>query len=169
MTTSPLRTVYSTWPAYNDAIRNAVADLTQSQLELRPSPERWPLWATVGHLCCQRVSWLCGFLGEPGMETTPFPNALYRCPGDEYLEPAMTADELVHAVDSTFAIIERCLDTWTIEMLAEEIVRTYEPGEEERRTRGAVLERSLAHDLYHAAEVNEVLSGARLPLIDLWS
>jgi hypothetical protein len=123
----------------------------------------------VGHLCCQRVSWLCGFLGEPGMETTPFPNALYRCPGDEYLEPAMTADELVHAVDSTFAIIERCLDTWTIEMLAEEIVRTYEPGEEERRTRGAVLERSLAHDLYHAAEVNEVLSGARLPLIDLWS
>ena len=49
---------------------------TVEQLAIRPTPERWPLWATIGHLACQRVSGLCGLLGEPEHSSTPFPNAL---------------------------------------------------------------------------------------------
>ena len=83
MTQTTIRPAYSVWPTYNERLRAAVTRLTDEQLALKPTPERWPLWATVGHLACQRVSWLCAFAGELGAETTPFPNALYECPGDE--------------------------------------------------------------------------------------
>ena len=53
--------------------------MTDEHLTIRPSPERWPTWATVGHTACQRVSWLCGFASEPGAETTPVTDALHYC------------------------------------------------------------------------------------------
>jgi hypothetical protein len=72
-----IRPAYSLWPQVNRSLREIVAAMTDEQLAIRPSPERWPLWATVGHLACQRVFWLCDFAGEPGAETTPFTNAAY--------------------------------------------------------------------------------------------
>lgn len=35
--------------------------MTQEQLNIRPAPDRWPLWATIGHAACQRVFSLCDF------------------------------------------------------------------------------------------------------------
>src|SRR4051812_21611561 len=84
VSSAAIRPAFSSWPRYNRQLRDVVAALTDEQLAIRPSPERWPVWATVGHLACQRVSWLCGFAGEPGADATPFPDALHRCPGDEY-------------------------------------------------------------------------------------
>jgi uncharacterized damage-inducible protein DinB len=167
MPTRTIRSAYSNWPAYNTSLRDVVAGLTQEQLALRPTAARWPLWATVGHLACQRVSWLCGFAGEPGAETTPFPDALHRCPGDEYLEPTMTAAELAAAIDATFRIVESCLDRWTLEDLDKEIRHDSEP-EPWIHTRGSVIQRVFAHDVYHAAELNESLARAGLPLVDFW-
>ena len=120
------------------------------------SPERWPIWATVGHTACQRVFWLCDFAGEPGAETTPFTNAGYDCPGDDDLEHVLDADELVEALDSTFRIVEGCLDEWTLDMLDEEIRRR---GVARTRctTRGSVIQRVFTHDVYHFAELNETL------------
>ena len=112
---SSIRPAYSSWPALNRAFRDVVATLTEEQLALQPSPERWPLWATIGHAACQRVFWLCVFAGEPGAETTPFTNSGYSCPGDEDLEHVLNAEQLVEALDSSFRIIEGCLDRWTIE------------------------------------------------------
>jgi uncharacterized damage-inducible protein DinB len=167
MGTSTIRPAYSTWPAYNRRLRDVVATLTDEQLATQPSPERWPLWATVGHLACQRVSWLCDFAGEPGAETTPFTDALHECPGDEYLDPVMGVAALVEALDATFRIVEGCLDRWTLDMLGEEIRRTY--GDDVwAHTRGWVIQRVFAHDVYHCAELNETLGVAGLPQIDLW-
>jgi hypothetical protein len=141
--------------------------MTDEELARRPSPERWPLWATVGHIACQRISWLCGFAGEPGADTTPFPDALHRCPGDEYLEPSMNAAQLVEALDSTFRIVENVLDRWTLEMLDEEIRRKF-GNAEWVYTRGSVIQRVFAHDVYHSAELNESLGRAGRPLVDFW-
>jgi hypothetical protein len=141
--------------------------MTEEQLALRPSPDRWPLWATVGHAACQRVSGLCGIAGEPGADTTPFPDALYNCPGDEDLEHVLSAEALVVALDSTFRIIERCLDRWTPEMLDQEIRRTF-GNEVLVRTRGVIIQGVFAHDIYHCAELNEALGNAGLPQINLW-
>jgi len=66
------------WPQYNRRLRDVVGAMTDEQLAIRPSPKRWPIWATVGHTACQRVFWLCDFAGEPGAETTPFTNAAYN-------------------------------------------------------------------------------------------
>lgn len=167
MSDNSIRPAYPEWSWYDARLRQAVAGLTEGQLAVSPSPERWPLWATIGHLACQRVSWLCGFAGESGAEATPFPDALYRCPGDEYLEPVMTSADLVMALESTFAIIEGCLDRWTTGTLDEEIRRTL-GGEEWVHSRGWTISRVFAHDVAHIAEINEALSIAGLPLVDLW-
>ncbi len=162
-----IRTAYSTWPTYNRRLREVVAAMTVEQLALQPSPERWPIWATVGHLACQRVFWLCDFAGEPGAETTPFTDAAHDCPGDDDLDHPFDAGRLVEALDSSFRIVEACLDRWTLEML-EEVIRRADYGEDRVHTRGWVIQRVFSHDVYHCAELNEALGIAGLPQIDLW-
>jgi len=82
-------------------------------------------------------------------------------------DPVMGAAALVEALDSTFRIVETCLDRWTPDMLGEEIRRTF--GDDVwAHTRGWVIQRVFAHDVYHAAELNEILGAAGLPQIDLW-
>jgi uncharacterized damage-inducible protein DinB len=167
MSTVTIRPAYSKWPDYNRRLRDIVAAMTDEQLALRPSPERWPIWATVGHAACQRVFWLCDFAGEPGAETTRFTNAAYDCPGDDDLEHVLDAGALAEALDSTFRVVESCLDRWTLEMLEEEI-RREDFGEDWVHTRGSVIQRVFSHDVYHCAELNETLGIAGLPQVDLW-
>jgi uncharacterized damage-inducible protein DinB len=163
-----IRPAYSSWPELNRRVRDAVAPLTAGQLALRPSPERWPLWATMGHAACQRVFWLCDFAGEAGADTTPFTNAGFDCPGDDDLEHVLSAADLVAALDSTFRIVDSCLDRWTLEMLEETLRRPDWDGSWVH-TRGAVIQRVFSHDVYHVAEANEMLATAGLRQIDLWA
>lgn len=156
------------WPVYHRRLRDLAATLTEDQLAIQPSPERWPLWATIGHTACQRVFWLCDFAGEPGAETTPFTNASYNCPGDDDLENVLDAEALVKALDSTFRIIDNCLDRWTVDMLGDEI-RQPDAGGTRAHTRAWVIQRVFAHDLSHIGELNEALGVAGLPQVDLWS
>ncbi len=167
MSSPTLRVTYGFWAEFNSRLRNAVADLTEEQLAFKPSPAHWPIWAMVGHLACQRVFWLCDFAGEPGMEATPFPNASYHCPGDEDLENVWSAQQLVEALDSTFVIIEHCLDTWTIDML-DEVIRREDFGPDWVHTRGRVIQRGFMHDTFHTAEVWQALGMQGVPLPDLW-
>jgi uncharacterized damage-inducible protein DinB len=163
-----IRPAYITWPRWNERLRDVVASMTQEQLAIRPSPDRWPLWATVGHTACQRVFWLCDFAGEPGAETTRFTNASYDCPGDEDLDNVLDANALTEALDSSFRIVENCLDGWTIDML-DEVIRRRWDTEERVHARGWVLQRVFSHDVYHCAELNETLGTAGLPQIDIWT
>lgn len=162
-----IRSAYSSWPQHNRRLRDVVAAMTGEQLAIRPSPERWPIWATVGHIACQRVFWLCDFAGEPGAETTPFTDAAHNCPGDDDLEHVLSADELVEALDSSFRIVEACLDRWTLDMLGDELRRP-EWDETWVHARGWVIQRVFAHDVWHCAELNETLGIAGLPQIDPW-
>jgi hypothetical protein len=162
-----IRPAFGTWPHYNQRLRETVASMTEEQLAIQPSPDRWPVWATIGHALCQRVFWLCDFAGEPGAETTRFTNAAFDCPGDDDLEHVLSAQDLVRAVDDTFRIVDGCLDQWTIDML-DEVISHPEWGEDRTHTRGWVIQRVFSHDVYHCAELNETLSAAGLPQIDLW-
>jgi DinB superfamily len=164
---TPVGPAFPTWPQLNRRFRDVVAGLTAEQLAMVPAAGRWPLWATIGHAACQRVFWLCDFAGEPGADATPFPNAAWNCPGDDDLEHVLGPEALAAALDATFAIVERCLGTWTMEMLSEEISHP-EWGPGRVHTRGFVLERVFMHDVSHATEVNETLGRHGLPQIDLW-
>ena len=167
MTEPTIRLAYPRWPFYNRQLRDVVETLTDEQLAIQPSPGRWPLWATIGHLACQRVFGLCDVAGEPGAETTPFTNASYDCPGDDDLEHVLSASELVAALDSTFRIVEGALERWTPGMLGQ-TVRHRAWGDDEAQTRGEVISRSFAHDVSHITEINETLSRAGLPMVDIW-
>ncbi|HUL84832.1 MAG TPA: DinB family protein [Actinomycetota bacterium] len=167
MSDLPIRPAFRTWPTYNQRLREVVATMTAEQLAIRPSADRWPIWASVGHTACQRVFWLCDFAGEPGAEATPFTNAAYDCPGDDDLEHVLDVGALIEALDSTFRIVEDCLDRWTLDML-DEVIRRRWDTEERVHGRGWVLERVFSHDVYHCAELNETLGSAGLPQIDLW-
>lgn len=167
MTTPTIRPAYSNWPEHNRRLRDVVAAMNADQLAIQPTPGRWPLWATIGHAACQRVFWLCDFAGEPGAEATRFTNAGYDCPGDDDLEHVLSADALAEALDSTFQIVESCLDRWTLDMLTEEIRRP-EWDASWVHTRGAVLQRVFAHDVSHIAELNEALGIAGLAQVNLW-
>ena len=167
MSSPTIGPAYGSWPEYNRRLRAVVAAMTPGHLLIRPSAERWPIWATVGHLACQRVFWLCDFAGEPGAETTPFTNAAFDCPGDDDLEHVLGPSQLAEALDSTFRVVEACLDRWTVEMLAETIRR---PDWDASwvHTRGWVIQRVFSHDVYHTAELNEALGVAGLPQVNLW-
>jgi uncharacterized damage-inducible protein DinB len=163
-----IRPVFSQWSLLNDRLTQALTPLSAEQLAHPAAPGRWPLWAVVGHMACQRVFWLCDFAGEPGAETTRFTNAAWNCPGDDDLDHPLDAVELVDALTSTFAIVDRALDTWMYDRLDEQIVHA-DWGPEWRHTRGFVIERVYAHDNWHAAEVNEILTRLDLDPVDPWN
>ena len=154
------------WPQYNRRLRDVIGTMTSEELAICPSPDRWPIWATVGHTAGVRVYWLCDVIGEPGAETTPFAEAAAGGWEDD-LDHPRSRDELIRALDSTFAIIDRCLDRWTPDMLADQVRRDY-AGSEQVHTRGSIIQRLFSHDSYHCGELSQTLGINGLPQIDLW-
>ena len=162
-----IRRPYEMWPQYNRRLRDVIGAMSDEQLAIRPSPDRWPIWATVGHTAGARVYWLCTIVGEPGWEATPF--AVDAEEGwEDDLDHPRSAAELTEALDSTFALIERCLDRWTPEMLGDEIRREY-GGNGQVHTRSSILQRLLTHEAYHCGELSQTLGIHGLPQIDLWA
>jgi uncharacterized damage-inducible protein DinB len=154
------------WPQYNRRLRDVIAVMTTEQLAIRPAPERWPIWATVGHTAMLRVYWLCDVAGEPGADTTPFPDAAGFGWEDD-LDHPRTAEELVEALDSTWRLIDRCLDSWTPAMLADEFQREVD-GHIQVHKRGSILQRMFTHEAYHSGELSQTLGINGLPQVDLW-
>jgi uncharacterized damage-inducible protein DinB len=162
-----IRRFYDRWPQYNRRLTEVVGAMTDEQLAIRPSPERWPIWATTAHTAGARVYWLCTVLGEPGAEATPWPDPTNDIGWEDDLDHPRSAGELVTALDSTWAIVDRCLDRWTPEMLDEEFERFY--GDQRQvHSRASILQRLLTHDAYHCGELSQTLGIEGLPQIDLW-
>jgi uncharacterized damage-inducible protein DinB len=161
-----IRAFYDRWPQYNRRLTEVVGAMTDEQLAIRPARDLWPIWATVGHDAAARVYWLCTVVGEPGAETTPWPDPT----GDGWeddLDHARSAAELVTALDTTWAIVDGCLGRWTHEMLGEDVERFY-GGQRQVHSRASILQRLLTHDAYHCGELSQTLGIHGLPQIDLW-
>ena len=166
MSMTSIRRAYEMWPQYNRRLREVIGDMTQEQLAIRPAPELMPIWATVGHTAGARVYWLCDVVGEPGADSTPF-GANAEVGWEDDLDHPRSADDLVEALDSTFRIIEGCLDRWTPEMLGDQIRREY-AGTLQVHSRSSILQRLLTHEAYHCGELSQTLGIHGLPQMDLW-
>ena len=162
-----IRPFYDRWPQYNRRLTEIVGAMTDEQLAIRPAPDLWPIWATVGHTAAARVYWLCGILGEPGAETTPFADPMSGEGWEDDLDHPRSAAELVGALDTTWAIIDGCLDRWTPEALQESVEREY-AGRRTTHSRASIVQRILTHEAYHCGELSQTLGIANLPQIDLW-
>jgi hypothetical protein len=141
--------------------------MSADTLSLQPAPDGWPIWATVAHTAGTRVYWLCGELGEPGADTTPFPDPMSGIGWEDDLDMPRDAVELVTALESTWRIVESCLDRWTPEMLSKTFDRRWGGGGAVH-SRGSILQRLFSHDAYHCGELSQTLGMHRLPQIDLW-
>ena len=162
----PIRQFYDRWPQYNRRLTEVVGAMSDEQLAIRPSPDRWPIWATVGHTAGTRVYWLCAVAGEPGAETTPF--TVEDLDGwEDDLDHPRSASELVEALDTTWAIIDGCLDGWSPAILEATVERTI-GDQRQRHSRGSIVQRLLTHEAYHCGELSQTLGIAGLPQIDLW-
>jgi len=149
-----IRRFYAGWDTYNERIVEVVRELSAEQLRIRPAPDRWPIWATVGHTAGMRVYWLCGVLGEPGAEATPFTDPLSGIGWEDDLDRPRGAEELVLALETTWRIVEGCLDRWTPAMLDDTFV-AQSAGGTRVHTR-------------QCGELSQTLGIHRLPQIDLW-
>ncbi len=157
---------YDQWPQYNSRLTEVVAGMTSRQLEVQPSPDGWPIWATVGHTAGARVYWLCEILDEPGAEATPFGDS-DGLGWEDDLDTPRGAAELLSALTTTWTIVANCLDNWNAESMGETIVREY-GSSRQLHSRGSILQRLFSHDAYHCGELSQTLGIHDLPQIDLW-
>ena len=168
-TPATLRPFYADWAGYNRRTAEGLRTLSDEDLAL-PVPAirdhggaAWPIWAVAGHVAAVRVFWLCDVFGEPGAEATPFAG---DTPGwEDDLTHPRSAEELAGALESTWRVIEGCLDRWTPAMLDEEIRRDEEGRPPEVHTRQSILLRMITHEGYHLGEINLALgSNGRVPI-----
>ena len=71
------------------------------------------------------------------------------------------------ALETTWRIVEGCLERWTPGMLRESFVRKW-GSERQGHTRASGLQRLFSHDAYHCGELSQTLGIHGLPQIDLW-
>jgi uncharacterized damage-inducible protein DinB len=167
-----LRPFYADWAGYNRRWVEGIRRLTPDDLAL-PVPARrndgnepWPIWAVAAHTVGPRVFWLCDVFGEPGAESTPF--AGDNPDWEDDLSHPRTVDELVWAWESTWKILEGCLDRWTVDTL-DISVRRERPGQPtEVHTRQSILLRMINHEAYHLGEINLVLGANGREPINPW-
>ena len=79
----------------------------------------------------------------------------------------MLGRRLVGALETT-GTIERCLDTWTPDMLEVEFERRYGDSVQ-LHTRRSILLRLLSHDAFHSGKISAKYRAPRPPAIDLWA
>lgn len=166
-----LQTIYGDWRSYNDLVVDALRAMSAEELSLQASRSDptsstgWPIWAIAGHTAGARVYWLSTVLNVPGADETPFGDPSNGWEDD--LDTPRSADELVTAWTTTWAIVERALDLWRPDML--EIPVAIGQGETARHlTRRSVLFRLVTHEAYHVGEIALIQAIHGRPPIDLW-
>jgi uncharacterized damage-inducible protein DinB len=158
---------YDGWRFTNECLVKRIGELSPEQLELKPAPDLWPIWATTAHLAGARVYWLCAIVKEPGAERTPFGDPTGDGWEDDLTHPRQPS-ELIFALESSWGIVEECLERWTPAMLQDEVRRERE-GKIQIHTRQSVLMRLLTHDGYHGGEISQTLGMNGLKELDLWT
>ncbi len=162
-----IRPLFGDWARYQRAFVEGLRGRSAVELGARVGTEAGPVWAMAAHVAGARVFWLCGVFGEPGAETTPFADPFGEGWEDDLAHPR-SADELVWAMESSWAVIDGCLDRWSPASLAEVAIRQSARGPQEH-TRASVLARLITHDAFHAGEISLVLGSHGHRSMDLWA
>jgi uncharacterized damage-inducible protein DinB len=158
---------YDGWRYAQERLVERIGELSPEQLQLRVAPHLWPIWAIAAHTAGVRPYWLCHVFKEPGAERTPFNDPSGEGWEDDLSHPR-EADELVFALQSTWTIVEDCLDRWTPDML-QDTFRRESNGTVTIHSRQSVLIRLLTHDAYHCGEIAQTLGMHGLAEVDIWT
>ena len=159
MSNNPLLSeIYKGWETYQDNLIRAISPLTAERLALQISPQLRSVMTLAGHIISARVYWFHSVMQEGPADLAPMQM------WDEEGEPARSADELVKALEETWAIMEAGFKRWNDSDMAETFAR---PVSGLSVTRQWIIWHVLEHDLHHGGELSFVLGAHGVPAIDL--
>ncbi len=156
-----LTTFYTSWKAYQDHIKGALAPLTAEQLELRTAPHLRSIGENALHLIGCRAYWFTDFLGEDGGEEMK----VYAGWNEVALElgaPIPTAAEMVQALDRTWQLMADCLARWSPADMRQTLPDDWD-GQPVDLSRAWVVWHVMEHDLHHDGELSLTLGMHGLP------
>ena len=82
--------------------------------------------------------------------------------------PPRSSGELAGAVEATWAVIEGCLERWTLDSL--DVTAERRNGDRVQvHSRASVLNRIFTHETYHIGEMSQVLGLHGFEAIDPWA
>jgi uncharacterized damage-inducible protein DinB len=157
---------YADWRGYNRRMVEHIRSMTAEDLALEDGTRHWPIWAIAAHTVGARIFWLCHVLGEPGAEGTPFVDPTGFGWEDD-LAVVRSGDEVAGAWESTWRVVEGCLERWTPAMLGETFDRQGRTGVQ-RYSRQSILLRLIAHEAYHSGEISLIEGLHGRPQYDPW-
>lgn len=148
---------YHGWERYQGLLTGAIAPLSAEQLALQAAPSLRPAGVLAAHIIAARVGWFHGVMGAGDPALAAFD------PRDDEGAPPRSAAELVDGLETTWQLIQACLDRWTPTMLDDPF--TTHRGR--AVTRQWILWHVVEHDLHHGGELFFTLGMHGLPTPDL--
>ena len=156
-----LTTFYTSWKAYQDHIKGAIAPLTAEQLELRAAPYLRSIGENALHIIACRAYWFTDFLGEDeGSEMKVYTgwNEVALALG----APVPTTAELAQGLDRTWLFIADGLARWSPADMHQTFPDDWD-GQQVDLSRAWVVWHVLEHDLHHGGELSLTLGMHELP------
>jgi len=142
---------FDSWQDYQDALKRAIAPLTEEQLQRRLIPGLRTPGEIAEHIVFGRALHLHRTLGERAAELTP----LLRW--EDADEPPHTAAEILHGLELTWQFITDCLMSGS-------------PSDDLPEEEVAIVQTIwglLDHDLPHAGELSLLLGADGLPGVEI--
>jgi uncharacterized damage-inducible protein DinB len=146
-----LTTFYTSWKAYQDRLKAALAPLTAEQLALRAAPDLRSIGENTAHIIGTRAGWFTHFLGEDA-DADVKATAHWDEPG----APDRTAAELAQGLDRTWQLMADSLVRWSPADMRQTFPDDWD-GQRVELSRAWVLWHVLEHDLHHGGEVSLTL------------
>lgn len=142
---------FESWQDYQEALKRAIAPLTEEELQRRLIPDLRTPGEVAEHIVLGRALHLHRTLGEGAAELTP----LLRW--DDADDPPHTAAEIVHGLELTWQFLTDCLmrGAPTDALPDEEVLIV--------QTIWGLLD----HDLPHAGELSLLLGADGLPGVEI--
>jgi uncharacterized damage-inducible protein DinB len=157
---------YQGWDQYQQQLVNIAAPLSPDELALQAAPHLRAIGPQVAHIIAVRARWLSLDLKEGGASLDPLMGwDGWTANAGSVPQPARTAAELVHGLETTWQVMQAALERWTIADL-EHVFPPTSPGEDSF-TRQYVIWHLIEHDLHHGGELSFVLGMHNLPALQL--
>jgi hypothetical protein len=142
---------FESWQDYQEALKRAIAPLTEEQLQRRLMPGLRAPGEITEHIVFGRALWLHRTLGEGAAELTP----LLRW--EDADDPPHTAAEILHGLELTWRFITICLMRGSpTDAIPEEELPILQ-----------TIWGLLDHDLPHAGELSLLLGASGLPGVEI--
>ncbi len=150
-----LTTFYTSWKAYQDHIKGALAPLTAEQLQLRAAPHLRSIGENALHVIACRAYWFTDFLGEDCGEEMK----VYAGWNKVALTLGATippTPKMMQGLDYTWQFMADCLDRWSPDEMRQTFPDDWD-GKQVDVSRAWVVWHVMEHDLHHGGELSLTL------------